>query len=160
MAERNDFLQKVVEIKRVSKKTEGGNRLSFTCLAVVGDGQGQVGAALCRAPDVYSAVRKASRKAREKMIRVPLVGEHQTIPHRIELRRGAVHVLLKPAPPGTGLIIGGAMRAVAEAAGIKNLVGKNLGTRNKKNTVDATLKALQLLNQPNKQRRRRVKKKD
>ncbi|MBU0709060.1 30S ribosomal protein S5 [Patescibacteria group bacterium] len=146
--EESPFIQKVVEIKRVSKKTEGGNRLSFNCLAVLGDGKGKVGSANCRAPDVFSAVKKATRKAQSQMISFPLVREHRTIPHRIEYKAKAAHILLKPAPAGTGLIVGGAMRAVAEAAGIKNIVGKNLGTRNKKSTVDATIKALRLLKNP------------
>lgn len=146
------FFRKVVNIRRVSKKTKGGNRLAFTCLAVVGDGAGRVGSALCHAPDVYSSIQKATQKARRQMIKVNLVGEHQTIPHFTEVKQGAAHVLLKPAPEGTGLIVGGAMRAVAEAVGIKNVVGKNLGTRNKKNVVDATLEALNRLKSPEEKR--------
>ena len=142
------LLQKVVEIKRVSQKTKGGNRLGFSCLAVVGDGEGSVGLSYSRARDVLSAIKKAMRKAKKKMISVPLVGEARTIPHRIELKQRAAHVLLKPAPEGTGLIIGGAMRALAEVAGIKNIVGKNLGTRNKKSTLDATIKALKMIKEP------------
>ncbi len=86
------------------------------------------------------------------MISIPLVGENKTIPHFTEVKQGPAHVLLKPAPEGTGLIVGGAMRAVAEAAGIKNVVGKNLGTRNKKNTVDATIEALKRLKSPEEKR--------
>lgn len=147
MARRNDdgTISKVVNIRRVSKKTKGGNRLGFTCLAVVGDGKGAVGKAHCYAPDVYSAIQKTTAKASRQMVSVPLVGDHRTIPHRVEIKDGPAHVLLKPAPEGTGLRLGGAMRAVAEAAGIKNITGKNLGTRNRRNTVDATMKALKSL---------------
>ncbi|MBU1111000.1 30S ribosomal protein S5 [Patescibacteria group bacterium] len=140
--EKDDLIRRVIQIKRVSKKTKGGNRLGFTALVAVGDGKGHVGVTACHAKDVFLAIQKANHKAKGKMQEIRLVHEHRTIPHYVEIKNGAAHVLLKPAPAGTGIILGGAMRAVAEAAGIKNIVGKNLGTRNKKNTADAMMIAL------------------
>lgn len=148
--EEREFLENVVEIRRVSKKTKGGNRLRFTALVVVGDRQGRVGASLRKAPDVTSAIRKAVRQAKENLIEFPLVGEAKTIPHEVELKVGAAHILMKPAPAGTGIRAGGPMRAVLEAGGVKNVVGKILRGRSKKANVDATIKALRQLKPPKK----------
>ncbi len=133
----------VIEIKRVSKKTKGGNQISFTALVVVGDGEGQVGVALGKAKDVASAIRKGARLAKKNLIKVPLKGT--TIPHPIEHRFKAAHILLKPARPGSGLIAGGPVRVVASAAGIKDLVAKILGSRNKAVNTWAAYEALKLL---------------
>ncbi len=141
-----EFEEKVVQINRTAKKTKGGNRLSFTALVVVGDKNGRVGAALGKAKEVTMAIQKASRKAKRKMIEVPLVGnEARTIAHEIRIKQGAVKILLKPAPAGTGVLAGGPVRAVVEAAGIKNIVSKILGSNNKKGNVYATLEALRRL---------------
>jgi len=135
--------EKVVQINRVSKKTQGGNRIGFSVLMVVGDKKGKVGVGLGKAPDVSSAIKKAVKKARKEMIVVPMNGT--TIPHEILIKRGAAKVLLKPAPPGTGLIVGGAVRAVVEAAGIADIVAKILGSDNKASNVYATIAALSQL---------------
>lgn len=140
-----DLVETVVEIKRTSKKTKGGNRLGFTCLAVVGDRNGHVGSALSHAPSVLPAVKKSMRRARKEMITFPIVGDARTIPHEIELARGANRILLKPAPAGTGIRAGGAVRAVLEAAGLQNVVAKILGSKSKKGNVDTTLEALTML---------------
>lgn len=135
--------EKVVQIKRTSKKTKGGDTISFSALCVVGDKKGRVGVALGKAPDVASAIRKGMNKARKEMIKVPVV--KTTIPHIVEVKKGAARVLLKPAPEGTGVRAGGTVRAVVEAAGIQNIVSKILGTRNKASNVYATMEALKSL---------------
>ncbi len=140
-----ELTETVVEIRRVSKKTKGGNQMRFTALVVVGDRRGRVGTSLRKAPDVVSAIRKAMRHARKQMVRFPIVGEARTIPHEIVLRSGAAQVYIKPAPAGTGIRAGGAVRAVLEAGGLENVVGKIIGTGHKKANVDATIKALQKL---------------
>ncbi|NTV30614.1 30S ribosomal protein S5 [candidate division WWE3 bacterium] len=142
---KQEIVETVVQIKRTSKKTKGGNRLGFTCLAVVGDRNGKVGSALSHAPSVLPAVKKSMRRARKEMITFPIVGEARTIPHEIELARGANRILLKPAPAGTGIRAGGAVRAVLEAAGLQNVVAKILGSNSKKGNVDTTLEALTML---------------
>ena len=146
--DKGDIVETVVQIKRTSKKTKGGNRLGFTCLAVVGDKSGRVGTALSHAPSVLPAVKKAMRRARKDMISFPIVGEAKTIPHEIELSVGANRVMLKPAPAGTGIRAGGAVRAVLEAAGLHNVVAKILGSKSKKGNVDTTIQALLMLKQP------------
>ncbi|MCJ7793255.1 MAG: 30S ribosomal protein S5 [Candidatus Marinimicrobia bacterium] len=138
-----EFEETVVRVNRVSKKTKGGNRISFSVLTVVGDKKGKVGAGLGRAPDVASAIRKGLKLARKKMIVVPLKGT--TIPHEILVKQGAAKVLLKPAPPGTGVKAGGSVRVVVEAAGNKDIVSKILGSNNRTNNVYATLTALKKL---------------
>ncbi len=135
-----EFEEKVLQIRRVSRKTKGGNRISFTALVIVGDRKGKVGVGLGKGLDVQSAVGKGSRLARREMINVPLRGD--TIPHMILQKYGAAKVLLKPAPQGSGVIAGGSVRAVVEAAGIRNIVGKILGNNNKMTNVMATLSAL------------------
>jgi len=133
----------VVQIKRVSKKTKGGNKISFTALVVVGDGKGKVGYCLARARDVASAIRKGMKKAREKMVRVPL--RNKTIPHQVQVKFKGAQVLLKPAKTGTGLIAGGPMRIISNAVGIEDLVAKMIGSKNKEVNVRATIKAFGLL---------------
>jgi small subunit ribosomal protein S5 len=138
-----EFEEKVVQVNRVSKKTKGGNQISFSVLIVVGDKKGRVGVGLGKAPDVLSGIKKGVKKAKKNLFKVPMKGT--TIPHKVYLKNGAAKVLLKPAPPGTGVIAGGAVRVVVEAAGIRNIVSKILGTRNKISNVYATLKALKQL---------------
>ena len=138
-----EFEEKVVQVNRVSKKTKGGNRIGFSVLMVVGDRKGRVGVGLGKAPDVVSAIKKGITRARKHLIRVPMKGT--TIPHEIYMKKGAAKVLLKPAPPGTGIIAGGAVRAVVNAAGIQDIVSKVLGTNNQASNVYATMEALKHL---------------
>lgn len=143
MNEVKEFEEKVVQIKRVSKKTKGGNRISFTALVVVGDKKGKVGVGLGKAPSVRAAIIKGVNFAKKHLIKVSIKGT--TIPHRIVVKRGATKVLLKPAPPGSGVIAGAAVRAVVEAAGIQDISSKILGAKNKANNVYATIEALESL---------------
>src|SRR3990172_480229 len=136
-----EFEETVVEIKRISKKTKGGNTIRFSALVVVGDKKCKVGIGLSKAPDVSNAIRKALEKAKHRMVKVSIRGT--TIPYSINEKYSAARVLLKPAPPGSGIIAGGPMRIVLEAAGIRDAVGKVLGTSNKTSNVYATLKALE-----------------
>ena len=139
----SEYFERVVQVNRVSKKTKGGNKRSLSVLVVVGDKKGRVGVGLGKAAEVQSAVRKATAYAKKHLINVPLKGT--TIPHSILVKVGAARVLLKPAPDGTGVIAGGAVRTVVEAAGIHNIVSKILGTENKASNVYATLEALKRL---------------
>jgi len=136
----------VVAINRVTKVVKGGKNLSFSALVVVGDGQGVVGCAIGKAKEVPSAIKKAIETAKKSLIRVPMAGS--SIPHPVHGRFGAGSVLLKPAPDGTGIIAGGAVRAVVESAGINNVLTKSLGTANPHNVVRATFTALELLRDP------------
>ena len=138
-----EFEEKVVQINRVSKKTKGGNKLGFTALVVVGDKKGKVGIALGKAGDVLSAIKKGIRLAKKNFIKITL--KDRTIPHEIVMKFKAAEVLLKPAPQGTGVIAGGPIRAVVEAAGIQNIVAKILGCHNKITNVYATFYALKSL---------------
>lgn len=138
-----EFEETVVEIKRVSKKTKGGNTMRFSALVVVGDKKGKVGIGLTKAPDVRSAIRKSIESAKRKMIKIPLSGT--TIPYSVNEKFSAAKILLKPAPTGSGIIAGGAMRVVLEAAGVRDAVGKIMGTRNKVSNVYATLEALKTI---------------
>lgn len=138
-----EFFERVVQVNRVSKKTKGGDKRSLSVLVVVGDKKGKVGVGLGKAAEVQSAVRKATTYAKKHMIEVPLKG--RTIPHPILIKKGAAKVLLKPAPIGTGVIAGGAVRVVVEAAGIHDIVSKALGTSNQASNVYATLEALSRL---------------
>jgi small subunit ribosomal protein S5 len=141
-----EFDEKVIQINRVSKKTKGGNRIGFSVLVVVGDKKGRVGVGLGKAPDVSSSILKAVSYAKKHLLTVQL--KKTTIPHEIYVKRGAAKVLLKPAPPGTGVIAGGAVRAVVEAAGIRDISSKILGSKNQASNVYATLEALRLLRPP------------
>lgn len=138
-----EFEEKVVQVNRVSKKTKGGNRMGFSALVVIGDRKGRVGIGLGKAHDVSSAMRKGVSYAQRHLINVPLKG--RTIPHEMRIKLGAAQLLLKPAPTGSGVIAGGPVRAVVEAAGIKDVVGKILGSNNKISNVYATFEALKLL---------------
>lgn len=139
----SEFEEKVVQVNRVSKKTKGGNKIGFSVLVVVGDKKNRVGVGLGGAPDVSSAVKKAVLYARKHLITVPM--NKTTIPHMVYVKLGAAKIMLKPAPAGTGVIAGGPVRAVVEAAGIRDIVSKVLGTNNKASNVYATIEALKKL---------------
>lgn len=139
-SEPKEFDEKVIKITRVSKKTKGGNKIGFTALVVIGDRKGRVGVALGKANDVLSAIKKGIRKAKKRLITVPII--KGTIPHEIIIKEGAAQLIFKPAPEGTGIIAGGSVRSVLELAGINNIVAKSLGTSNKLSNVTATFKAL------------------
>lgn len=134
------FEEKIVQVNRVSKKTKGGNRIGFSVLIVVGDKKGKVGVGLGKAPDVSSAIKKGVEIAKKHAISVPIV--NGTIPFDLNLKLGAARIILKPAPPGTGLIAGGAVRSVVSLAGIENISSKVLGTKNQASNVYATIEAL------------------
>src|SRR2546423_191570 len=141
--ERSELADRVVRVNRVAKVVKGGRKFSFSALIVVGDMNGRVGAGIGKAREVTEAIRKGMEVAKRNMITVPMVGT--TIPHAVEYKWGAARIMLKPAAPGTGVISGGAMRAVIETAGIKDILTKSHGTNNPINTVRATLAALQTL---------------
>ena len=136
-----EFSETVVQINRVSKKTKGGNQMRFAALVVVGDRKGKVGVGLAKAKDVRGAIQKAIAAAKRKMVLIPLKGT--TIPYEVRHKSGAAKVLLKPAPDGSGIIAGGPIRVVMEAAGIRNVSAKILGTKNKISNVYATIQALE-----------------
>ena len=150
----SEFEEKIVKISRVSKKTKGGNKVGFSALAVVGDKKGRVGVGLGKAPDVSNAIRKGISHAKRHLITVPL--EHGTIPFRIDMKLGAARIMLKPAPPGSGIIAGGAVRSVVEACGIQNISSKILGTNNKASNVHAALEALKQVSDQAQRTRARV----
>ncbi|MFA6388728.1 MAG: 30S ribosomal protein S5 [Patescibacteria group bacterium] len=137
---KDEFEQYIVDLARVTRVMAGGKRMRFRACVVVGDKKGRVGAALAKGKDVTMAVQKAGVKARKKLMRVPIVND--TIPHPVFSKYASAKVMLKPARRGEGLIAGGAIRIVLEAAGIPNVVSKMRGSRNKVNNVAATLKAL------------------
>jgi small subunit ribosomal protein S5 len=145
--------EKVVHTRRIAKVVKGGRHLRFNALVVIGDGQGQVGAGLGKAKAIPDAVRKGGANARKHMVRVPLKGS--TIPQETAAKHGSSHVLIKPAPAGTGLIASGAMRSVLDAAGVKDAVAKSLGSRNPINVIYATLTALRELKNPSEEMARR-----
>ena len=140
-----EFEEKIVQVNRVSKKTKGGNKIGFSVLVVVGDKNGRVGVGLGKAPDVSSAIRKGVTLAKKHMITVPII--KGTIPLEVYIKFGAARVMLKPAPLGSGVIAGGAVRSVVEAAGIHNISSKVLGTDNQASNVYAAIEALKRLTQ-------------
>lgn len=137
---RDAFEEKIVQVNRVSKKTKGGNKIGFSVLVVVGDKNGKVGVGLGKAPDVSSAIKKGVSVARKHLIEVPII--NGTIPVEVRIKLGAAKLMLKPAPAGSGVIAGGAVRSVVSAAGIHNISSKVLGTKNQASNVYATMEAL------------------
>jgi len=144
---------KLVYINRVTKVVKGGKRLRFSALSVTGDGEGHVGIGVGKANSVPEAINKAGAIARKNLLKVPLAGT--TIPYEITVKFSAAKVLLKPAAPGTGIIAGGSIRAVVEAAGIKDILSKSLGSSNRINTAKATMLALSRLKKPEEELARR-----
>lgn len=143
--EQSEFEEKVIQVSRVTKKTKGGNKMGFSVLMVVGDKKGRVGVGLGKAKDVQAAVKKGIKKAKKRLIKVPMNGT--TIPFRISAKLGAGQVMLKPAPKGSGVIAGGPVRAVVEAAGIRDISSKIMGSSNKASSVYATFEALRQIEQ-------------
>lgn len=145
--EKDKFIERVVTINRVSKVVKGGRRFSFTALVVVGDGNGMVGVGYGKAKEVPAAISKGVEEAKKNFFRVPRV-EGRTIPHRVQGEAAAGVVMLRPATAGTGVIAGGPVRAVLEAAGIHDVLSKSLGSSNQINIVHATIEALRQLEEP------------
>lgn len=141
-----DFDQRILDLARVTRVTKGGKRMRFRAAVIIGDHKGRVGFGIAKAADVTAAVSKATTAAKKRMITVKII--HDTIPHELRSKYGAAIILLKPAPAGTGIKAGGAMRVIFELAGVPNIVGKILGSQNKINNTRATLAALGELRAP------------
>ena len=153
--ERNQYLERVVTINRVSKVVQGGRRFSFTALVIVGDGEGNVGVGYGKAKEVPAAIQKGAEEARKNFFRVPMIAG--TITHPVQGEAAAGVVMLRPAAPGTGVIAGGAVRPVLECAGIQDVLSKSLGSDNAINVVHATVDALKQLVRPEEVAARRGK---
>ena len=153
--ERNQYLERVVTINRVSKVVKGGRRFSFTALVIVGDGEGNVGVGYGKAKEVPAAIQKGAEEARKNFFRVPIIAG--TITHPVQGEAAAGVVMLRPAAPGTGVIAGGAVRPVLECAGIQDVLSKSLGSDNAINVVHATVDALKQLVRPEEVAARRGK---
>lgn len=142
----SDLKEKVVAINRVAKVVKGGRRFSFSAIVVVGDGHGSVGQGLGKANEVVDAIQKAIEDAKKNIIQIPIIND--TIPHEVNGKYSGGLVFMKPASPGTGIIAGGAMRAVLESAGVHNVLAKSKGSSNPHNVVKATLDALSKMRAP------------
>ncbi|MEM9423232.1 MAG: 30S ribosomal protein S5 [Spirochaetota bacterium] len=143
-SEKSNLIETLIEVKRISKAVKGGRKMSFSALMVVGDGNGRVGYGLGKANDVAEAIRKGTERAKRSMILVPLSSKHST-PYEIKGKYKKSLILIKPAAPGTGVIAGGSVRAVLEAAGIKDVLAKSLGSNNSLNMILAALEGLSRL---------------
>lgn len=144
--EGSELIEKLIEVRRVSKVVKGGKRMRFRALVVVGDSNGHVGMGMGKAKDVAEAIRKSGVRAKKHLLQVPLAGT--TIPYETTAKFGAAKVLLKPAAAGTGVIAGGPVRAVLEAVGVKDILTKSLGASNAATQIQATLRALSQLKDP------------
>ncbi len=142
----SDLKEKVVAINRVAKVVKGGRRFSFSAIVVVGDGNGSVGQGLGKANEVVDAIQKAVEDAKKNLVKIPIIND--TIPHEVNGKYSGGLVFMKPASPGTGIIAGGAMRAVLESAGVSNVLAKSKGSSNPHNVVKATLDALSKMRAP------------
>ncbi len=153
---KGEFEEKIVQVNRVSKKTKGGNKVGFSVLAVVGNKRGKVGVGLGKAGDVASAIRKGVTFAKKHTIEIPII--NGTIPFGVNIKLGAARIMLKPAPRGSGVIAGGAVRSVVALAGVKNVSSKVLGTKNQASNVYATIEALSRIAQRHKRHSKGVAK--
>jgi len=142
----SEFLEKLVKLNRVAKVVKGGRRFSFSALSVVGDRAGRVGYGFGKANDVSDAIRKSLEKAKKSLVRVPI--KKATLPHQVTGKFKSAQVLLKPAAPGTGVIAGGPVRAIMEAAGIHDVLSKSIGSSNAVNTVKAVFQGLESIMEP------------